>query len=180
MDSYVPPDLDLCTLLCLSGLCGSLMILKLTFLLHARDYWSVSSLGRLPDASLSLLFFLLSFVPLPEARRLFDLCLLVQTADTRFMWRCFCFSFRWYSCMLGKKCSLAPLKEELRKQGVSVHRGVKADAFRRFSSFFSVCPQKSLHWSGLSNMLGSQTSLEWAIFRYQCMTESHGSVANMH
>ncbi|XP_022526445.2 RNA N6-adenosine-methyltransferase mettl16 isoform X2 [Astyanax mexicanus] len=25
---------------------------------------------------------------------------------------------RWYSCMLGKKCSLAPLKEELRKQGV--------------------------------------------------------------
>ncbi|GLD57281.1 U6 small nuclear RNA (adenine-(43)-N(6))-methyltransferase [Lates japonicus] len=23
----------------------------------------------------------------------------------------------WYSCMLGKKCSLAPLKEELRKQG---------------------------------------------------------------
>ncbi|KAM9732613.1 RNA N(6)-adenosine-methyltransferase mettl16 [Menidia menidia] len=27
-------------------------------------------------------------------------------------------SLRWYSCMLGKKCSLAPLKEELRKQGV--------------------------------------------------------------
>ncbi|CAN9511617.1 unnamed protein product [Ophioblennius macclurei] len=26
---------------------------------------------------------------------------------------------RWYSCMLGKKCSLAPLKEELRKQGVA-------------------------------------------------------------
>ncbi|XP_041919858.1 RNA N6-adenosine-methyltransferase mettl16 [Alosa sapidissima] len=26
---------------------------------------------------------------------------------------------RWYSCMLGKKCSLAPLKEELRKQGVT-------------------------------------------------------------
>ncbi|KAI2656276.1 RNA N6-adenosine-methyltransferase mettl16 [Labeo rohita] len=26
---------------------------------------------------------------------------------------------RWYSCMLGKKCSLAPLKDELRKQGVS-------------------------------------------------------------
>lgn len=26
---------------------------------------------------------------------------------------------RWYSCMLGKKCSLTPLKEELRKQGVS-------------------------------------------------------------
>ncbi|XP_029784580.1 RNA N6-adenosine-methyltransferase METTL16 isoform X2 [Suricata suricatta] len=25
---------------------------------------------------------------------------------------------RWYSCMLGKKCSLAPLKEELRIQGV--------------------------------------------------------------
>ncbi|KAM9469091.1 RNA N(6)-adenosine-methyltransferase mettl16 [Clarias gariepinus] len=25
---------------------------------------------------------------------------------------------RWYSCMLGKKCSLGPLKEELRKQGV--------------------------------------------------------------
>uniref|UniRef100_A0A1A8F4G6 U6 small nuclear RNA (adenine-(43)-N(6))-methyltransferase n=2 Tax=Nothobranchius korthausae TaxID=1143690 RepID=A0A1A8F4G6_9TELE len=25
---------------------------------------------------------------------------------------------RWYSCMLGKKCSLAPLKEELRKQRV--------------------------------------------------------------
>ncbi|NP_001085334.1 RNA N6-adenosine-methyltransferase mettl16 [Xenopus laevis] len=25
---------------------------------------------------------------------------------------------RWYSCMLGKKCSLAPLKEELRLQGV--------------------------------------------------------------
>ncbi|XP_047450903.1 RNA N6-adenosine-methyltransferase mettl16 [Mugil cephalus] len=25
---------------------------------------------------------------------------------------------RWYSCMLGKKCSLTPLKEELRKQGV--------------------------------------------------------------
>ncbi|KAM4627084.1 RNA N(6)-adenosine-methyltransferase mettl16 isoform 2-T2 [Polymixia lowei] len=25
---------------------------------------------------------------------------------------------RWYSCMLGKKCSLAPLKEELRMQGV--------------------------------------------------------------
>ncbi|KAK7882103.1 hypothetical protein WMY93_028277 [Mugilogobius chulae] len=25
---------------------------------------------------------------------------------------------RWYSCMLGKKCSLSPLKEELRKQGV--------------------------------------------------------------
>ncbi|XP_077579585.1 RNA N(6)-adenosine-methyltransferase mettl16 isoform X1 [Stigmatopora nigra] len=25
---------------------------------------------------------------------------------------------RWYSCMLGKKCSLVPLKEELRKQGV--------------------------------------------------------------
>ncbi|XP_068601597.1 RNA N6-adenosine-methyltransferase mettl16 [Brachionichthys hirsutus] len=25
---------------------------------------------------------------------------------------------RWYSCMLGKKCSLAPLKEELRNQGV--------------------------------------------------------------
>lgn len=29
---------------------------------------------------------------------------------------------RWYSCMLGKKCSLAPLKEELRKQGVSARR----------------------------------------------------------
>lgn len=29
---------------------------------------------------------------------------------------------RWYSCMLGKKCSLAPLKEELRKQGVSTKR----------------------------------------------------------
>uniref|UniRef100_A0A8C4SI16 U6 small nuclear RNA (adenine-(43)-N(6))-methyltransferase n=1 Tax=Erpetoichthys calabaricus TaxID=27687 RepID=A0A8C4SI16_ERPCA len=27
-------------------------------------------------------------------------------------------SLRWYSCMLGKKCSLTPLKEELRKQGV--------------------------------------------------------------
>ncbi|XP_066520169.1 RNA N6-adenosine-methyltransferase mettl16 [Hoplias malabaricus] len=27
-------------------------------------------------------------------------------------------SLRWYSCMLGKKCSLAPLKEELRKHGV--------------------------------------------------------------
>nr|XP_020667347.1 methyltransferase-like protein 16 isoform X1 [Pogona vitticeps] len=26
---------------------------------------------------------------------------------------------RWYSCMLGKKCSLAPLKEELRIHGVS-------------------------------------------------------------
>lgn len=26
---------------------------------------------------------------------------------------------RWYSCMLGKKCSLAPLKDELRKQGVA-------------------------------------------------------------
>nr|XP_026244730.1 U6 small nuclear RNA (adenine-(43)-N(6))-methyltransferase [Urocitellus parryii] len=26
--------------------------------------------------------------------------------------------YRWYSCMLGKKCSLAPLKEELRIQGV--------------------------------------------------------------
>uniref|UniRef100_A0A8C1DVB6 U6 small nuclear RNA (adenine-(43)-N(6))-methyltransferase n=2 Tax=Cyprinus carpio TaxID=7962 RepID=A0A8C1DVB6_CYPCA len=26
--------------------------------------------------------------------------------------------YRWYSCMLGKKCSLAPLKDELRKQGV--------------------------------------------------------------
>ncbi|XP_077336622.1 RNA N(6)-adenosine-methyltransferase METTL16 isoform X2 [Lithobates pipiens] len=26
---------------------------------------------------------------------------------------------RWYSCMLGKKCSLAPLKEELQIQGVS-------------------------------------------------------------
>ncbi|XP_048359756.1 RNA N6-adenosine-methyltransferase METTL16 [Sphaerodactylus townsendi] len=26
---------------------------------------------------------------------------------------------RWYSCMLGKKCSLAPLKEELRVHGVS-------------------------------------------------------------
>uniref|UniRef100_A0A671KBX2 U6 small nuclear RNA (adenine-(43)-N(6))-methyltransferase n=1 Tax=Sinocyclocheilus anshuiensis TaxID=1608454 RepID=A0A671KBX2_9TELE len=25
---------------------------------------------------------------------------------------------RWYSCMLGKKCSLAPLKDELQKQGV--------------------------------------------------------------
>uniref|UniRef100_UPI00398ED3AF RNA N(6)-adenosine-methyltransferase mettl16 isoform X1 n=2 Tax=Pristiophorus japonicus TaxID=55135 RepID=UPI00398ED3AF len=25
---------------------------------------------------------------------------------------------RWYSCMLGKKCSLTPLKEELRQQGV--------------------------------------------------------------
>ncbi|XP_051891798.1 RNA N6-adenosine-methyltransferase mettl16 [Pristis pectinata] len=25
---------------------------------------------------------------------------------------------RWYSCMLGKKCSLVPLKEELRQQGV--------------------------------------------------------------
>ncbi|KAI3354323.1 hypothetical protein L3Q82_018840, partial [Scortum barcoo] len=30
---------------------------------------------------------------------------------------------RWYSCMLGKKCSLAPLKEELRKQGVSTNNG---------------------------------------------------------
>ncbi|KAI5626727.1 U6 small nuclear RNA (adenine-(43)-N(6))-methyltransferase, partial [Silurus asotus] len=29
-----------------------------------------------------------------------------------------CVFCRWYSCMLGKKCSLAPLKEELRKQGV--------------------------------------------------------------
>ncbi|KAJ8266745.1 hypothetical protein GJAV_G00134220 [Gymnothorax javanicus] len=27
-------------------------------------------------------------------------------------------ALRWYSCMLGKKCSLAPLKEELRKHGV--------------------------------------------------------------
>ena len=25
---------------------------------------------------------------------------------------------RWYSCVLGKKCSLPPLKEELRIQGV--------------------------------------------------------------
>lgn len=25
---------------------------------------------------------------------------------------------RWYSCVLGKKCSLLPLKEELRIQGV--------------------------------------------------------------
>lgn len=40
--------------------------------------------------------------------------------------------------MLGKKCSLAPLKEELRKQGVSLHREVTADALRRFSSVFSV------------------------------------------
>uniref|UniRef100_A0A8C6DBW5 U6 small nuclear RNA (adenine-(43)-N(6))-methyltransferase n=1 Tax=Moschus moschiferus TaxID=68415 RepID=A0A8C6DBW5_MOSMO len=30
----------------------------------------------------------------------------------------FFFLPRWYSCMLGKKCSLAPLKEELRIQGV--------------------------------------------------------------
>lgn len=30
-----------------------------------------------------------------------------------------CIVCRWYSCMLGKKCSLAPLKEELKIQGVS-------------------------------------------------------------
>ncbi|CAJ0962476.1 unnamed protein product [Ranitomeya imitator] len=34
---------------------------------------------------------------------------------------------RWYSCMLGKKCSLAPLKEELRIQGVETCYNVCTD-----------------------------------------------------
>uniref|UniRef100_A0A669DZ63 U6 small nuclear RNA (adenine-(43)-N(6))-methyltransferase n=1 Tax=Oreochromis niloticus TaxID=8128 RepID=A0A669DZ63_ORENI len=61
--------------------------------------------------------------PLPLSS--FDLCskvharLLAANTSNRYslvnMDSPFC---RWYSCMLGKKCSLAPLKEELRKQGV--------------------------------------------------------------
>lgn len=37
---------------------------------------------------------------------------------------------RWYSCMLGKKCSLAPLKEELRIQGVSIVTAIQVCLLR--------------------------------------------------
>lgn len=82
----------------------------------------------LQDVFLPLVFY---FVSLPWALPLssFDLCsrvharLLATNTSNRHslvnMDSPFC---RWYSCMLGKKCSLAPLKEELRKQGVSSQR----------------------------------------------------------
>ncbi|KAA8594254.1 hypothetical protein FQN60_005088, partial [Etheostoma spectabile] len=42
---------------------------------------------------------------------------------------------RWYSCMLGKKCSLAPLKEELRKQGSPPSKKRKLEKARKPLSF---------------------------------------------
>ncbi|XP_075847795.1 RNA N(6)-adenosine-methyltransferase METTL16 [Microtus pennsylvanicus] len=42
---------------------------------------------------------------------------------------------RWYSCMLGKKCSLAPLKEELRTQGV------------RKVTFTEFCQGRTMRWA---------------------------------
>lgn len=42
---------------------------------------------------------------------------------------------RWYSCMLGKKCSLAPLKEELRIQGV------------RKVTFTEFCQGRTMRWA---------------------------------
>ncbi len=59
--------------------------------------------------------------------------------------------YRWYSCMLGKKCSLAPLKDELRKQGVSFAWTTACVCF--FSSqiftdkWVGVSPRLQVNWS---------------------------------
>ncbi|XP_024865659.1 RNA N6-adenosine-methyltransferase mettl16 isoform X2 [Kryptolebias marmoratus] len=42
---------------------------------------------------------------------------------------------RWYSCMLGKKCSLTPLKEELRKQGSPPSKKRKMEKAQKPLSF---------------------------------------------
>uniref|UniRef100_A0A4W5PEA5 U6 small nuclear RNA (adenine-(43)-N(6))-methyltransferase n=1 Tax=Hucho hucho TaxID=62062 RepID=A0A4W5PEA5_9TELE len=47
---------------------------------------------------------------------------------------------RWYSCMLGKKCSLAPLKEELRKQGSPPSKKRKLEKSRKPLSFMLLQP----------------------------------------
>lgn len=70
---------------------------------------------------------------------------------------------RWYSCMLGKKCSLAPLKEELRKQGVSTkqrqtHTNTSASHF--FWSQF-VHAGRSSFCAGSDYSLLKQSLLFW-------------------
>ncbi|XP_007177525.1 RNA N6-adenosine-methyltransferase METTL16 isoform X2 [Balaenoptera acutorostrata] len=63
---------------------------------------------------------------------------------------------RWYSCMLGKKCSLAPLKEELRIQGSPPSKRRKLEKPRKPITFVvleSVMKELSLKASSL----GSET-----------------------
>ncbi|KAK7803229.1 hypothetical protein U0070_021803 [Myodes glareolus] len=50
---------------------------------------------------------------------------------------------RWYSCMLGKKCSLAPLKEELRIQGVSFVIVIQV----RKVTFTEFCQGRTMRWA---------------------------------
>lgn len=110
-----------------AGCCCSLIKSNLTSLSHSSDYWSGVHHGMT-----SKQFFLccrMFFCPWALPLSSFDLCsrvharLLATNTSNRHslvnMDSPFC---RWYSCMLGKKCSLAPLKEELRKQGVSSQR----------------------------------------------------------
>ncbi|MGH0153048.1 UNVERIFIED_CONTAM: hypothetical protein FKN15_023974 [Acipenser sinensis] len=47
---------------------------------------------------------------------------------------------RWYSCMLGKKCSLAPLKEELRKHGSPPSKKRKLEKARKPITFTVLSP----------------------------------------
>uniref|UniRef100_A0A7N9D4J7 U6 small nuclear RNA (adenine-(43)-N(6))-methyltransferase n=1 Tax=Macaca fascicularis TaxID=9541 RepID=A0A7N9D4J7_MACFA len=64
---------------------------------------------------------------------------------------------RWYSCMLGKKCSLAPLKEELRIQGSPPSKRRKLEKPRKPITFVvlaSVMKELSLRASSL----GSETA----------------------
>ncbi|XP_062071731.1 RNA N6-adenosine-methyltransferase METTL16 isoform X2 [Lepus europaeus] len=59
---------------------------------------------------------------------------------------------RWYSCMLGKKCSLAPLKEELRIQGSPPSKRRKLEKPRKPITFVvlaSVMKELSLKASSL-------------------------------
>ncbi|KAM8818279.1 RNA N(6)-adenosine-methyltransferase METTL16 isoform 2-T2 [Rhynchonycteris naso] len=63
---------------------------------------------------------------------------------------------RWYSCMLGKKCSLAPLKEELRIQGSPPSKRRKLEKPRKPITFVvleSVMKELSLK----ASPLGSET-----------------------
>ncbi|XP_040605068.1 RNA N6-adenosine-methyltransferase METTL16 isoform X2 [Mesocricetus auratus] len=63
---------------------------------------------------------------------------------------------RWYSCMLGKKCSLAPLKEELRIQGSPPSKRRKLEKPRKPITFVvleSVMKELSLK----ASTLGSET-----------------------
>lgn len=102
-------------------------------LLHSRDYWSGFHRGTTSNELFlhcgpytNIRIFFSSHVLLLRlccSSGSFDLCFVVHARNLSFTQlvnvdSSFC---RWYSCMLGKKCSLAPLKEELRKQGVSIN-----------------------------------------------------------